>query len=157
MTTLLLIITLPVLAALQARLPTAWWLGGLRFEFLPALVVYAALTLRRGPAIAFAFAAGLIQDSLSAGPIGLHASVYATITALLTGMNDVLDRELPWMQMGAGAITTGVASLLAICITGISFGAILKLLILAVISAVITPVLFLGLDALRYFLGREAR
>ena len=36
-----------LLSALQARLPTAWWLGGIRFEFLPALVAYGALTFRR--------------------------------------------------------------------------------------------------------------
>ena len=153
---LLIILSLPVLAALQARLPTAWWLGGLRFEFLPALVVYAALTLRRGNAIAFAFCAGFMQDALSAGPFGLHAAIYATVTAVLTGMDDVLERELPWMQMGAAGITTAAASLASALVGRFSFGAVGKILVLTLFSMLITPVLFLVMDGLRYVLRREA-
>jgi rod shape-determining protein MreD len=156
MNALFIILTLPVLAALQARLPSAWWLGGLRLELLPALVVYAALTLRRNGAIAFAFVAGFLQDSLSAGPFGLHAAVYASITVVLTGMHEMLDRELPGVQIGSGALMTASASLAACTAAGFPAGCMLKLIILTVFSTLITPVLFLALDALRYLLRRES-
>jgi rod shape-determining protein MreD len=149
MNSLLLILILLLFPALQSLLPTAWWLGGIRIELMPALVVYAALTLPRNGAIAIAFAAGFLQDSLSAGPFGLHAAVYATGTALITTMHEILDRELPFVQIGAGMFITAAASLVA-------GNSILKSFILVLLSAVITPALFLALDTLRYLVRREA-
>jgi len=57
-----------IAAALQARVPILWLFGGLRIEFLPALVAYTALTMPRGTAIAVALVAGFTQDALSAAP-----------------------------------------------------------------------------------------
>jgi rod shape-determining protein MreD len=156
MNALLIILALPVLLTLQSRLPTAWWLGGLRIEFVPALVVYAVLTLPHGGAIGFAFAAGFLQDSLSAGPVGLHAAVYATVTAILTGMYDILDRELPVVQIGAGAVMAAASSLAGCIVTGFSGSGLVKVFILALFSAVLTPVTFLALDAVRHVLRRES-
>jgi cell shape-determining protein MreD len=87
-----------------------------------------------------------MQDSLSAGPFGVTAAVYATITALLTGMHQAFDRELPWVQMGAGALLTAATGAAAGVVVGFSAGATVKILALATFSTLITPLLFLFLD-----------
>jgi len=142
--------SLLILAALQARLPTVHWLGGVRIEFLPALVVYGGLTFRRGASLALALGAGFMQDALSAGPFGLTALAYGIAAIILASVRTVLDRDLPWVQMGAGALTSAGVSFAACCVVGLSFVAFIKLLLLAIISAVVAPLLFLGLDAVRY-------
>ena len=140
-------------AALQARMPTLWWLGGIRLELLPALVVYCSLTLRRGHAILLALVAGLMQDALSAAPFGVSALAYGLSAFLITGMGDVLDRDLPWVQMGAGALTSVAVAVIAFCTVGVSFGALFKLAVVAATSGVTTVVLFFALDYARAVWG----
>ena len=146
MSGLLLIIAMLIAAAAQAWLPSLTWLGGLRVELLPAVVVFGALTLRRGPAIGCAVAAGLAQDSLSAAPFGISALAYGAAAVLMTSLSDVLDRDLPWVVMGAGAVTAVASSFAACCVCGFSLAALLKLSALAVMSAFVTPVLFLIME-----------
>ncbi len=132
-----------LLAALQARLPTAWWLGGIHFEFLPALVAYGALTFRhRRWALTLAVVAGLLQDALSAGPFGHTVAAYALAAFILVALARAFDREGLWMQMLSGAIASVAASLPFVG----AHGAIPKLLLLAVLSAVVTPFVFFVLD-----------
>jgi rod shape-determining protein MreD len=149
MNTLLTIASTILMASLQSRLPTLWWLGGMRIELLPALVVYAALTLPGRQAITLAVVAGLGQDALSAAPFGITALAYTAAALVMTSMREALDRELPWVQMSAGAVTATVSSVAACFVVGISFGAIFKILLIAALSGVITPVLFFVLDFAR--------
>ena len=142
-----------IAAALQARLPAVWLLGGQRIEFLPSLVVYAAFTMHRGRAIAIAITAGLLQDALSAGPFGLSALVYGIAAVLMTNIREVLDRDLPWVQLGAGALTSTAVAIIAFFIVGISFGAIFKMALVASISGVFTVLLFFTLDFARLAWG----
>jgi len=132
--------------ALQARLPAIGWLGGLRLEFLPALVAYGALTLRRGGALALALAAGFLQDSLSAGPFGLTALVYVTVTASLTGLHEAFERELMPVQIGAGAALTAVGGFASAIACGFPAEALWKIAALAGLSLIITPVMFFVLE-----------
>jgi rod shape-determining protein MreD len=140
-------------AALQARMPTLWWLGGLRMELLPALVVYAALTMHRRRALAVALVAGLAQDALSATPFGVSALAYGVAAVLMTNLRGALDRDLPWIQLGAGALTSIAASIIPLFVVGISFGAVLKLLLIAFISGAFTVMLFFALDYSRMVWG----
>ena len=142
--------SLLILATLQAHLSTLWWFGGLRIEFLPALVVYGSLTLRRGAALRLALATGFTQDALSAAPFGLTTLVYGIAATVLTSMGEALDRDQPGVQLGAGALTGAAVSFAACCVVGFSIGAIVKLLLLAAISAAVTPLLFLALDYTRH-------
>ncbi len=144
--TLLTLLTI-LLAALQARLPTAWWLGGLRIELLPALVAYAALTFTGRRALWLAIAAGLTQDSLSGAPFGISAVAYGVATAIMTGMRETLDRDLPWVQMGAGVLTAAAVSVAACFVVGFSIS---KLLALTALSAGLTPLVFFAGDFTRY-------
>ena len=150
MSTLIAIAGILITAALQVRMPTFWVdFGGMRIEFLPALVAYAALTMHRGRAIAIAIVAGLMQDALSAGPFGLSALAYGISAILMTTLREVLDRDLPWMQMSAGALTSVAVAMVAFFAVGISFASIFKMVLIASISGVVTviPVLRAGLRA----------
>ncbi len=150
---LLLTGSLLFFAALQSRLPTLWWLGGLRIEFLPALVAYGALTLRGSRALLLALTAGFIQDALSAAPFGMTALIYGVFALVIIGVREALDRDLPWVQMGAGAIAAGAASLAACIVVGFSFGAVVKILLVAAVSAVVAPLVFLAIHYVRILAG----
>jgi rod shape-determining protein MreD len=149
MTTLLIILGTVVAASLQALLPTLWWLGGVRIELLPALIVYGALTLPGRQAFVLAVTAGLAQDALSAAPFGISALAYSAAALVMIFLREALHRELPWVQFGAGAVTATGSAVIACVVAGISFGTILKVLLLAAITGLITPVLFFALDLAR--------
>jgi rod shape-determining protein MreD len=155
MNTLVAIAGILFAVALQARMPTLSWLGGVRVEFLPALVVYAALTMHRRRALALALVAGLTQDSLSAAPFGISALAYGISTIVVTSLREVLDRDLPWVQWSAGAATSITASVIAFFVVGLSFGNLLKMLVAASISGAVTVVLFFAMDYARMAWGFE--
>ena len=146
MNLLLAIAGVLITAALQARMPTIWLLGGMRVELLPALVVYAALTMHRGRAIAIALVAGLMQDALSAAPFGISALAYGSVAILVTDGREVLDRDLPWVQLGVGALTSVAVAFISFFAVGLSFAAIFKTAIVAAMSGVITMLVFFALD-----------
>lgn len=147
--TLIALAGILIAAALQARVPTLGWLGGVRLEFLPALVVYAALTLPRRRAIGLALVAGMMQDALSAAPFGVSVLAYGLSALLITRTGDTLDRDLPWVQMGAGALTSIAVAVIAFFAVGISLGALFKMATVALISGAITVLVFFALDYAR--------
>ena len=153
MNTLIAIAGILIAAALQARMPTLWWLGGVRLEFLPALVAYASLTMPRRRAVALALMAGMMQDALSAAPFGVSALAYGISALLMTGLSDALDRDMPWVQLGAGALTSAAAAVVAFFVIGISFGAVFKMVVVASISGIIAVMLFFVLDYTRLAWG----
>jgi rod shape-determining protein MreD len=153
MSTLIAIAGVLITAALQVRMPTFWVFGGMRIEFLPALVAYAALTMHRGRAIAIAIIAGMMQDALSAGPFGLSALAYGISAVLMTTLREVLDRDLPWMQMSAGMLTSTAVAVFAFFAVGISFASVFKMILVALISGLISVLLFFILDYVRMIWG----
>jgi cell shape-determining protein MreD len=152
----LITLALFVLAAVQARFPTLWWLGGLRLEFLPALVAFGALTYRPWAAVSLAVVAGALQDAASAAPFGTGILAYASVTVFLTGLHDTFDREMPPLQVIAGALASGTMSVVACLVTGYPRWGFVKIIVLALLSAVFTPLLFLAFDAVRYSFRRRA-
>ena len=151
MNTLIAIAGILIAAALQARLPMLWW----RVELLPALVAYAALTMHRRRALALALIAGLTQDALSAAPFGISALAYGISAVVATSLRDALDRDLPWMQWSAGALTSIIASIIAFFAIGISFGNLFKMLMVASVAGMATVALFFVLDYARLAWGFE--
>jgi len=141
---LLLLALMLVLAGVQARLPS---LGGIRLEFLPALVAYSALTFKQGRAILCAFAAGCLQDALSAGPFGVTALAYAIAAWVIAGLGTALDRNLPFVPLLAGSLAAVAGALGAFCIIGVTGLAILKLTGIALLAGLITILVFLVVDA----------
>ncbi len=141
--------------ALQAHMPTLWWLGGTRVELLPALVVYAALTMHRRCALVLALVAGLTQDALSAAPFGITALAYGIAAIVITSLREALDRDLPWMQWSAGALTSITASIIVSFAVGLSIGNVFKMLMAASIAGMATVGLFFVLDYARLAWGFE--
>ena len=64
-----------------------------------------------------------------------------------------MDRDLPWIQLGAGALTSIAASIIPLFLVGVSFGALIRLLLVASISGVFTVILFFALDYSRMVWG----
>ena len=155
MNTLIAIAGILIAVAFQAHLPTLTWLGGVRVEFLPAFVAFVALTMHRRRALALALAAGFAQDSLSAAPFGISALGYGITTIVITSLREALDRDLPWLQWSAGALTSIAASIIAFFVIGISFGNLFKMLVAASITGMVTVVLFFVLDYARLAWGFE--
>ncbi len=155
MNTLMAIAGILIAAALQARLPMLWWLGGMRVELLPALVVYAALTMHRRRALALALIAGLTHDALSAAPFGISALAYGISAIVATSLRDALDRDLPWMQWSAGALASIIASIITFFATGLSFGNLFKMFVVASVAGMATVALFFVLDYARLAWGFE--
>jgi rod shape-determining protein MreD len=155
MNTLTAIAAILIAVSLQARMPTLSWLGGVRMEFLPALVVYAALTMHRRRALVLALAAGLAQDALSAAPSGISALAYGISTIVATSLREALDRDLPWVQWSAGAATSISVSVIAFFAVGLSFGNLFRMLVVASISGAVTVVLFFAIDYARMAWGFE--
>lgn len=148
---LLVWLMIPVVAAAcQARLPTLWWIGGLRLELLPLVVAYASMTWRRpGTILLYAAFAGLAQDALSAAPFGLSVVGYSAGASANIWLRRWLDRDLPWVQMLAGAVVAGANGVLGLAVTGPSVGGFSRALFLAVLAGALAPFAFLAGDALR--------
>ena len=144
MNMLFVIVLMLVLAGVQAWLPA---IAGLRLEFLPALVAYSALTFKQGRAILCAFAAGCLQDALSAGPFGVTACAYAIAALVITGLGTLLDRNLPFVPLLAGIIASTAGAIGAFCVIGVTGAALLKLTGIALIAGLITIPAFLVVDA----------
>lgn len=137
---LLTIVSLLIGGALQARLPA---LGGIRLEFLPAVAAFGTLTLGRTGGFICALLAGGVQDALSAAPFGVSVLGYGAAFILVDSLHSLLDRELPPLQMMAGAIYSAGATIAAGFFGG-------KMLVLALVSALLTPFVFFALDFARY-------
>ena len=88
-------------------------------------------------------------EILTAAPFGISALTYGAAAVFMTSLSDVLDRDLPWVVMGAGAFTAAASSFAACCAFGFSLAALLKLSALAVMSAFVTPILFLAMEYFR--------
>jgi rod shape-determining protein MreD len=147
---LLMTTAMLLLAGLQACLPSWWWLGGVRLELLPALVAYGALTFRhRRWILTLAIVAGLLQDALSAAPFGNSVVAYFVVAFLLMGLRRFFDRETLWMQMSAGAFASVAVSVAACAVIGFG-GVVPKISLLALMSAVVTPLVFFVSDGLRW-------
>jgi rod shape-determining protein MreD len=155
MNTVIAIVGILIAAAWQAHMPTFWWLGGIHVELLPALVVYAALTMHRRRAVMLALVAGLMQDALSAAPFGISALAFGIAAIVITSLREALDRDLPWMQWSAGGLTSITASTIAFFAVGISIGNVFKMLVAASIAGMATVVLFFILDYARLAWGFE--
>jgi rod shape-determining protein MreD len=152
---LIAIVGILAAGALQSRLPTLPWLGDVRLEFLPAVVVYVALTMRRRGALALALIAGLAQDAFSAAPFGITALAYGICAILMTSLREAVDRDLPWVQFSAGALTSMAGAILAFFVISISVGTVFKMIVVASLSGVLTVMSFFALDYARMTWGYE--
>jgi hypothetical protein len=83
----------------------------------------------------------------------LSALAYGISAILMTSLREVLDRDLPWMQMSAGALTSMAVTVIAFFAVGISFASIFKMVLVASITGLVTVLLFFVLDYARMIWG----
>jgi rod shape-determining protein MreD len=145
MNVILLTIFTFLVAALQARFPTLWWLGGLRLEFVPAVAAYMALQLPLPRALGMAALAGLAQDALSGAPFGISALGYTVVALALNALREVIDPDMPLMHVATAAVMSVAGALIAFCVVGFGFGSLVKMVIVAILAGVIAPPVFLAL------------
>jgi hypothetical protein len=139
----ILVVAALLAGALQAALPTWWWAGGLRLELLPAVVAYAALTSETARwAVGFALLAGFGHDALSAAPFGLTALGYGIAAGVLSNWREELERDLPWVQFGAGGFVSVCGVLVLLPRITVTWGTPVKVVLVACLSASVTPVIF---------------
>ena len=133
----------------------AW--AGARPDLLIPVVVFAALfAAEPSQALATAWAAGLIRDLGTAGPLGQYALIYLVIAWILASARTYLFREHPLTQAAVGAGGAAVAGLAsAACTAAFTGGIPLSLCfartsVSALVTAVVAPVAVSALSRTRF-------
>lgn len=94
---------------LQAVLPTAAWLGGIRPPILLSLTLYYALTRDRIP-VGAALTAGLIQDALGMLPLGYSSLCFCGAAWLANRFRDAVFAGEWFTHAVFGALLAGVCT-----------------------------------------------
>lgn len=134
-----------LVAAIQARLPGFWWLGGVRLELIPAVAAYMALQMPWRRATGMAIWAGLAQDALSGAPFGVSALAYSAVAMGMNLLRDVIDPELPVVHVAAAAAMSVAGAVAAFFVVGVSFGYVMKMTLVAGMAGVVAPLVFIAL------------
>jgi rod shape-determining protein MreD len=129
-------------------------------DFLPALMVYTALTAGPGMVLTLAVVGGLLFDTLSVNPLGASVLPLILIGVLLQSRRDLLLREQIYAQFVLGAIASAAAPVVTILIMLtleqsplLGWGSLWQWLVMSVGGGVATPVLFWMFDRLNHALG----
>ena len=105
MTPWLVAFAITLAAVLQTEAGAWSYLGEAKPPFLLAVVLYFALMRGNGPAMAAALLAGLVQDALGHGRLGVSMWCFAAVAAFVGQSRDKLfpRRTSTHMLLGAGA------------------------------------------------------
>jgi rod shape-determining protein MreD len=156
-----------LLAALAAVFGQSAFTGlrgllGAQADFLPALMVYTALTASPFMMIALAVLGGLFFDTLSANPLGTSVLPLLTIGFLIQVRRELILREHFYAQFVIGAIASALAPLLAVLILltlgqspSLGWGSLWQWFVLSVAGGVATPMCFLFFGWLNQALGYQ--
>jgi rod shape-determining protein MreD len=147
-------------AVLQAVIPTGYLVGHARLPVLLGLVVYYALTRRRGPAMRAALLAGFFQDGLSLIPLGYSSFVFCLVAWLINSIRDEVYIHHWTTHVVCGALGNGFqAAILYILLTQAgnlalpASGAALKMGGALCLGAFTVPVIFKAAQTLEEKLG----
>lgn len=133
----------------QAAFDGVRGLVGVQPDFLPPLIVYAALSCGLGSISTVAMVGGLLYDSLSLNPLGV-----SVLPLLLIGVGLHVSREFimrteffAQVILGAGASLLAPSAVLMLLLTTgrtpvIGLGTLWQLMFLTATGAVTTPLLF---------------
>lgn len=159
--TLLVFVAL-LLVVIQSTVASVFTIQGTKFELLPALVVYCAMSASVRTALLVAFCSGLCQDVLSAGRLGLSALPLCGIAIVFTNFRPLLFREFWVIQSLLGALAAFAASawmvlcqLVSVGHNTVTIATLATVFWIVVTSAALTPLLFGVLDRLIRLMGHE--
>ena len=150
---LVLVAFLVVFAEAATDWPQPWL--GTRLDFLPVVLVYAALRSQAGGLALVIAIGGLGFDALSANPLGVSLIPLAGVGFLMHQYRELVVADDPWVQalLGLGAsllvpalVWIELVSLGARPLFG--WGTLGQELILGIVGALAAPLVFLLLDAL---------
>jgi rod shape-determining protein MreD len=134
---------------LAARFHGFRMLTGAQFDFLPGLVVVAAMMHGISAVLVVSITGGLLFDSLSSNPLGVTTLVLATVGTFVYLNRDLLlrDQTYPQFIVGAGASAAApVMSYIAVSGFGmhplIDWTSLWVWFVMAVTGALTTPIWF---------------
>jgi len=134
--------------AFQCALAALVNLAGVKFDLMPAMVVFAALFASWNRALSTAVVCGLLLDALSFQALGLNVAPFAAAAAVINHFQRILFRDNILLQAalgGAISLTSSVWTwlLLALSATPLpfEFGIVAKMALIALLAALSTPLL----------------
>lgn len=151
----------PILILLAAFLAVFWeaafpgtsrWLKT-QVDLLPALMVYASLRTSLALVGTLAVAGGLCFDSLSANPLGVTILPLFVVGLAIHWRRELILRDQPYAQfvLGAAASATTPALTVVLLLTAgetplLGWGSLWQWLVMTVVGALATPLLFFVFD-----------
>lgn len=131
------------------------WMGA-QVNFLPPLLVYAAVQADVMSVVLIAVCGGLCADALSANLLGVSVPPLLIIGIGLHRLKDLLLRHMGYAQGVLGLMASAaapVATLLLIWLLGerplIGWGSLWQWVVVTLLGGALTPPLFFGLDWLQ--------
>lgn len=101
-----LLVVLALGCVLQGALPSVEVLAGARWPLLSVVALYYCLYRSRAYAIAAAFAAGLMVDSLSLMPFGVSLVLYFVGAMAVYWSRSLVNGDSVWVLCGMGGIVS---------------------------------------------------
>jgi len=125
------------------------WLGT-QVSLLPALMVYAALSVGLTVVSLLALVGGLMFDSLSANPLGVSILPLFAVGLMIYLRRDLLLRDQPFAQFVLGLLASAlvpVGTVLLLLTLGqaplLGWGSLWQWLVMSLGGAVATPIVFI--------------
>lgn len=106
-----MVLLLLLAALLQSAVPAAPWLASAKVPVLMAVVLYYALTHRRGVFVTVAILAGVIQDSLSLIPAGFSSLCFVALGWIVLESRGVLFKDSAATVAALGAVMGALCTL----------------------------------------------
>jgi rod shape-determining protein MreD len=152
---ILLLVVTYVLVWLQSTFNEVRHVLGVQLDLLPSLVVYTALRSNLAALTCVAVLGGLLQDSLSANPLGVTMLPLFVIGSAIQQGREYILREQAYAQMilglAASAATPLIAALILINLDArplLGWFSLWQWVVVSVFGAIFTPVWFRIFDAL---------
>lgn len=157
---IILLVVTYLLVWVQGNFQEIRSLTGTQIDLLPSLVVYAALRTNLAGVATTAIAGGLLQDSLSANPLGVTMlPLYVAGTILLQAREYIL-REQGYAQMILGLAASAGTPLVSLIILMnidakplIGWFSLWQWIVCAVVGSVFTPIWFRIFDVINQVLN----
>lgn len=147
----------------------AWFDGfrnlmGAQFDLLPALMVYAALTVNLGMLSLAALTGGLLFDALSANPLGVTPLPLFLVGFVIYGKRELILRTQAYAQLVLGLAASAIVPVMTVLLLQaigekplIGWVSLTQWLVLTLTGGVATPMLFWMFDRLNGALSYRPR
>ena len=147
--------------------PLSTWLHA-QIDFLPAVMVFAALTSNLTAVTLTACLGGLWQDSLSVNPLGISILPLFLVGLIVHRSQELILRDQPFAQFAVGLGASAFVPFLAVLLLYtmgrqpiVGWGSLWQWFVVSLIGGVATPIIFWALggftSSLTHPLAHEIR